>query len=227
MKLLSFDIGIKNLAYCVLCKENQTIEDWGIINMSCDDICEHYNTKGIKCDKSATWKTTWLGEIDKGICTGHSKLKTYNAPQGKHLKRIKSKNNMHSLGVKMVEELDKIPILLECGEVIVENQPALKNPTMKSIQMMVYSYFLIKSKPLVLEMINARNKLKVYKGPVVKIPWANNQKNKYKINKYLAVEYCKYMIGEEKQDFQDLYEMSKKKDDLSDCYLQGVYFMNK
>ena len=27
--------------------------------------------------------------------------------------------------------------------VIVENQPSLKNPTMKSIQMMVYSYFLI------------------------------------------------------------------------------------
>ena len=220
MKLLSFDIGIKNLAYCVICKETQKIEDWGIINMSCDDLCSHINTKGIICDKSATYKTN----NDILLCTGHSKLKQYSNDK---LKKNKSKNNMHSLGSKMVEELDKIPLLIECEEVIVENQPALKNPTMKSIQMMVYSYFLIKSKPLVLEMINARNKLKVYKGPVIKIPWANNQKNKYKINKYLAVEYCKYMIGEEKQEFQDLYEMSKKKDDLSDCYLQGVYFMNK
>ena len=49
---------------------------------------------------------------------------------------------------KMVQELDKHPNFLECDSVIVENQPSLKNPTMKSIQMMVYSYFLIRLNPL-------------------------------------------------------------------------------
>ena len=220
MSLLSFDIGIKNLAYCILCKKTKNIKDWGIINISCDDLCSHINTKGIKCDKSATYKT--VNEIL--LCTGHSKLKQYSNDK---LKKNKSKNNMHSLGSKMVEELDKIPLFVECDEVIVENQPALKNPTMKSIQMMVYSYFLIKSKPIVLEMINARNKLKVYKGPTVLTPWENNKKYKYKINKYLAIEYCKYMIYNEKTKFKDLYNMSKKKDDLSDCYLQGIYFLEK
>ena len=145
----------------------------------------------------------------------------------------KIKNPTLEIGKKMVELLKEKSKFLEVDAVIIENQPALKNPTMKTIQMLLYSYFLIngitiQDSPIeTIEMINARNKLKVYKGPVVKIPWANNQKNKYKINKYLAVEYCKYMIGEEKQEFQDLYETSKKKDDLSDCYLQGVYFMNK
>ena len=28
-------------------------------------------------------------------------------------------------------------------KVVIENQPALKNPTMKSVQMILYSYFLI------------------------------------------------------------------------------------
>ena len=54
----------------------------------------------------------------------------------------------------------------------VENQPALKS-TMKTIQMIIYSYFLINgvyfddSKITNIEMINARNKLKAYTGPVI------------------------------------------------------------
>ena len=104
---------------------------------------------------------------------------------------------------------------------------------MKSIQMIVYSYFLIHgvcnkdSNITGLEMINARNKLKVYKGPVVLCPYENTKKNRYKINKYLAVKYCEKMIDEEDDKFKDLYNQSKKKDDLSDSYLQGIYFLNK
>ena len=55
---------------------------------------------------------------------------------------------------------------------VIENQPALKNPTMKSIQMLLYSYFIIEGvckDPICqnVQMINARNKLKAYEGPVV------------------------------------------------------------
>ena len=40
MKLLSFDVGIKNLSYCLLDDKDYTIEDWGIINISVDPVCE-------------------------------------------------------------------------------------------------------------------------------------------------------------------------------------------
>ena len=33
---------------------------------------------------------------------------------------------------------------LNVNTVCIENQPALKNPIMKSVQMIIYSYFLIK-----------------------------------------------------------------------------------
>ena len=45
--------------------------------------------------------------------------------------------------VKKISKLKKMPNLLNCDIVVIENQPVLKNPTMKSIQMVLYSYFLI------------------------------------------------------------------------------------
>ena len=70
-------------------------------------------------------------------------------------------------------------------------------------------------------------KLKVYKGPAVICPYVDEKKNKYKINKFLSIAYTKKMIENEKEDFQDLFNNSKKKDDLADAYLQGIYWINK
>ena len=214
MNVLSFDIGIKNLSYCILDKSTQKIIDWGIINISCDKLCNHVNTKNKCCDKSATYS-----HEDILLCSSHSKLKQYP----NKCKKIKSDNSVYNIGKKMIEELDKYPDFLECSDVIVENQPSLKNPTMKSIQMMVYSYFLIRGKCNKLEMINARNKLKVYNGPKIFC----DIKDKYKKNKFLAIEYCKEMIKDEENKFIELYNNSKKKDDLADSYLQGFYYITK
>ena len=72
-------------------------------------------------------------------------------------------------------------------------------------------------------MLNARNKLKVYKGPKIEC----NKKGKYAQNKYLSIEYTKEMIKEEDEYFQELFKDSKKKDDLADAYLQGIYWIEK
>ena len=72
-------------------------------------------------------------------------------------------------------------------------------------------------------MINARNKLKAYKGPVVPCII----KDKYKKTKFLGIEYCKYMINESGQDqkFIDLFVNSKKRKKI---FIQGdVYFRLK
>ena len=51
MKILSFDVGIKNLSFCLL--NDTLIEDWGILNICTDNVCEHCSTDGKRCDKSA------------------------------------------------------------------------------------------------------------------------------------------------------------------------------
>ena len=53
MKILSFDVGIKNLSFCLL--NDTVIEDWGILNISTDDVCEHCSKSGSRCDKSVKY----------------------------------------------------------------------------------------------------------------------------------------------------------------------------
>tara|TARA_B110000967_G_C18779998_1_gene507748 strand:- start:421 stop:1104 length:684 start_codon:yes stop_codon:yes gene_type:complete len=225
MKILSFDVGIKNLAYCLVDTENLTIDDWGILNISVDPVCDHTN-KGKCCDKSAK---KMIKATEFKLCTGHCKIKMYKDEKLRNVPKLD--NPMLSLGKQIVAKLDEKKQFLNVDTVCIENQPALKNPTMKSVQMLLYSYFLVNgvtTDKLVsdIQMINARNKLKVYHGPEVKCDITD----KYKQNKYLAIKYCDYMIKENihiDSCFHKLYDNSKKKDDLSDAYLQGIYYINK
>jgi len=220
MSILSFDIGIKNLCYCQLSSDKK-IEDWKIINISNDKPCEHILRNKSQCCKPGTFLNN-----GKMLCTSHSKNKSYS-----NIKKFKNKeNSLFHISQNLVKELDKLNIgKRNIKDILIENQPALKNPTMKSIQMIVYTYFLIHgicdkdSSIEKLEMINARNKLKVYDGPPIEC----DIKEKYKRNKWLAVKYCNYMIQNDKDIFIKLFDESKKKDDLSDSYLQGIYYICK
>ena len=72
-------------------------------------------------------------------------------------------------------------------------------------------------------MLSARNKLKIYKGPEIDCDITD----KYRRNKYLAIQYCANMIEGQEQQFLDQYSISKKKDDLADSFLQGVFYLDK
>ena len=118
-------------------------------------------------------------------------------------------------------------------EVLLENQPVLKNPVMKSIQMIIFSFFqyqkiLLNREINLIKLINASNKLKIGKTfteinnneDILKI------KTKYMRNKKLAILYT-YKVLDEKIDNSENYikffNDSKKKDDLSDAILQAIY----
>ena len=71
MKYLSFDVGIKNLAYCSL-DENKKILDWGIINLNKDPKCQCGIQK--ECPKTATYQINDPGNNEvKYCCTTHIK----------------------------------------------------------------------------------------------------------------------------------------------------------
>jgi len=253
MKILSWDIGIINLGYCILEKNEYDIKilEWGIINLM--------ETPEMKKNRNLSFE---------------------NIPK----------------------KLNELSFLLNVDKVIIENQPSLKNPQMKSIQMIVYSYFLMYGKVLNnneykiknIDFCNASNKLKVYKGDEIilvkkvkkekiiapklldiktylineieentdkiinnndiNIDIINNiinedikedinkqfkeeniQKEKVKKNKSvklsygdkkkMAVEHVKYFLKDDQKNLE-FFLNHKKKDDLADSYLQGLYILN-
>ena len=126
MKILSWDVGIYNLSYCILENNNETNEikiiDWDIVNLVDND---------------------------------------------------EMKKNRNLIFENIPRKLHEKPQLLDVDIVVIENQPSLKNPQMKSIQMILYSYFLILGKVIgngdkntsyieKIDFCSAANKLKVY-----------------------------------------------------------------
>ena len=228
MYYIGWDIGIKNLAYCII-DENKLIKEFNIINLIDDPIvicCSCSNKNGKPCKSKASH---YGGDIF--YCNKHF-LQT-EPKQKKQIKKIKppkkcNKYSLEEIGKRLFNELDNNPLFLECQNIIIENQPVLLNPTMKSIQIMLYSYFLIKNKNInSINLVNASNKLKVYKGKLeedidLKLKAI---KDKYRRNKMTAIEHCRIMIIQpEKLDY---FNSHKKKDDLADAFLMCHYLINK
>ena len=253
--LLSWDVGVKNLAYC-LANNDGTILKWDIIDLSNK---KHFTCNGIKksgsqCDsKSSCYDKT----SKKFYCKTHSKTletkpiyicfdcnskatKICCSSQEFYCKKcLSKKDNIDSfeeliinknvtktslvkLAQSLIDKLDKIPELLNAKTIDIENQPCLKNPTMKSIQMILYSYFIIRNKDkkqsISINLVSAKNKLK-FSIDTEKINEIKQLKNKYQQNKKLAIEYTREFL-KENQDWLEYFETFKnKKDDLADSYL--------
>lgn len=253
MRILSWDVGIHHLSYCILERNDEfenelteplekkiNIRKWGIIDLAEDPI---------------------------------------------------QKKNMTYIFENIPKKLDEIPELLNNIDLVcIENQPTLKNPTMKTIQVILYSYFLIRGKtdnkeyPVKqISFISATNKLKVYQGPYInpdlytKSGKLKNEPKSKKVNtknqplileflappeqqsleikeddeeiklesesenqnggekkgsavcygdkKKLAILYTREMIKKDHVEYLEFFEGNKKKDDLSDSYLQGMYVL--
>ena len=242
MLYVGWDIGIKNLAYCIIETNkiddiiNQKIVELDIINLILDEkkdiiLCSKFNKNGKKCSSRAVYRHK--KNQNDVFCNRHYK----QFDNVKLLSKIKIKKtnankvSLEILGKKLFIELDKNPLFIKCDNIIIENQPVLKNPKMKSIQIMLYSYFLIKNKNINdIQLINASNKLKVYKGKLeIEVQTTLDEiKDKYKKNKMTAIEHCRTMIkNQNESEFLEQYNSHKKKDDLADAYLMCQYFINK
>jgi hypothetical protein len=183
MRLLSWDIGVNNLSYCLLEKDDSDsgfkIIDWDIINVS-----------------SETKKTTDI---------------LYNIP------------------IELDKRKDKKFFTVDY--VLIENQPSLKNPKMKSVQMGVYCYFLMRgmidstinnSSIKNIIFVSARCKLSIYDGPEIVL----TVKSKYTQRKKLAIAHTKYFLENHPEKCE--YMVShKKKDDLCDSFLQALYYLKR
>lgn len=288
-KILSWDVGIKNLAYCILEKNdmNYTIKKWDIINIIDSDLvetccndgcknpskfsgvynnvtsfycgthkkkhnkllpgwenahvtsdtskqkCNHKNTLGKECGKNSYCKTS------NGIylCNPHKKSHLNNIEKQNKLVEIKHKKCTDfapsELTLKMFSKLDSIPELLQVDQVLIENQPALKNPPIKAVGSSLFSYFILRgiidkekthSNITKVNFISPSNKLKVNPDKTLQTLTKTVSGEKYKLTKKLAIEYTKLLLKSEDGWLKHLNSY-KKKDDLCDALLQGYHYM--
>lgn len=172
----------------------------------------------------------------KSYCNQHYKAVHKKDPFKTYEIKITKKESCKSqsiltLSKRLFQHLDNLQDkLINVDVIIIENQPVLKNPTMKTIQIMLYSYFvmngILKEKVKDIHFFSASKKLEAYND--VDDKYFNTVKhlsNQYQINKKLAILFTKEMIKNSK--WEKFFLDNDKKDDLADAYLTGCYFINR
>jgi hypothetical protein len=265
MKIISWDIGINNLAYCIM--EDKNIIKWDVIDILSDIrpetyICEGSLKNGNNCDKKASLYQTidenrhyYCGTHGKGFvkipkheqCQGINKSNqpcqmkayVYNKCGKYYCKKHQNQSidecqmyitvdniSFFQRGKFLYSKLDNLKeYILDVDEVVIENQPVHKNPVMKSIQMLLYGYYMMegiikKERIREIHLQNATQKMKVYDGPKIEC----EIKDTHERNKYLAKEHCKYIL-KDNEEMLNYFNSYDKNDDLADTYLQGLYFL--
>jgi hypothetical protein len=191
----------------------------------------------MSCNKKAKYQNILNNTIQ---CTQHAKQYYKNYVKNSLLKGFKVKDsrtlNFDSVKIKLIQELESKPQLLKAHGVVIENQPSFKNPRMKSIASTLYDYYLIRgvfdkmitsSNIMQVKFMSPSNKLKLASDgdtkELVKVKQTSETKS-YKMTKSLGIKYCAEMI-QHLPEWLVHFNSHKKKDDLADAFLQGVYFI--
>jgi hypothetical protein len=276
MRIISIDVGIKNLAFCLFSlNEDKTyeIENWGVVDLSqkteiqrkCNCFNEKKPTKKIpfppkeKCNFQAKWKRE-----NTYYCVKHAKQSSFLIPTNEfktshinkqnisslkkimdkleinydnlNLKKIDmislilnkirekclepieevnaSKMDLVTIGMNMKIKFNDIFSHIQIDKIIIENQFSPIANRMKTIQGMISQYFIMVSEHNIeIDFINSTNKLKLGEF---------KSNTDYKERKQQSVSLVKEMI---KDKWIEFFHKHSKKDDLADCFLQGIWYI--
>ena len=182
--------------------------------------------------------------IYKGYCKKHinEKIKSGVHTDADYLKinhaKTTAKIDINQLGIALFQELNKIKEHIVTPSIILlENQPVLKNPTMKSMQMFLYSYYLMK----IMDGDNLSNKkLQCYcaskKLDMIKFlpeteqlrinTFIDTVKNPYQKNKKMSIMMVEVLL-QKNAKWSAFFKSHNKQDDLADSLLMTLHYFEK
>jgi hypothetical protein len=275
MKILSIDVGIKNLSFCLF--EIQNMDDKSnnlkILKWDNIDLTEKTESKCIEIDKNGLCdKPAKFKKEGNCYCLKHSKKHNYlqptqelttaylnkqkiqniidiadkykikyeNPPKKTNLiglltefsntncyteitKTNASKIDLVTIGKNIQHKFDNYlgEDLSTINSIIIENQIGPIANKMKTIQGMISQYFIMKNNNIIIDFISAANKLKDF------LPKDSKEKTDYKQRKKLGIQTCLEIINTDFRfkEWENLINKHSKKDDLSDCFLQGMWYI--
>ena len=134
-----------------------------------------------------------------------------------------TKIDLVTIGRNIQHRFDEIlaDYLLTIDTIIIENQIGPIANKMKTIQGMLSQYFIMKNNNISIDFISATNKLKDF------ITKDKDTKMDYKERKKLGVQTCGNFVVNDLRfsEWSTFFSKHLKKDDLSDCFLQGMWYI--
>lgn len=270
MRLLSIDVGIKNLAYCLLDKHR--VSAWGVVDLVqneeilCDDI-----SKNKKCGAKARFV-----KDSKHYCLRHAKKQSYLIPT-KELKRpvlnkmtteqlrecadkysvLYSKESKKKQLVQEIctfvssqcfDEIEQVNTndvgLVAVGKslkkhfdaifsestdidyIVIENQISPIANRMKTLQGMIAQYFIMRNPDYGIEFVSSANKLKHGGDADDSADVGGGEKTSYNQRKKEGIRRCENIVKRDYTEWYQFFVNNKKKDDLADAMLQGMWYLN-
>jgi hypothetical protein len=114
--------------------------------------------------------------------------------------------------------------------VLIENQPATKNRTMKSISVVIFSYFMMLKHQFAtlkrVSFVSASNKLKCRKRSS-EPSCAAMQQGTYAQRKKLAIAMTAKYLKDIDPVRHEWFVAQSKRDDLSDAFLMGMHYIEQ
>lgn len=121
--------------------------------------------------------------------------------------------------LNIIQELDNLEYLREADVILLEKQPSF-NPKMRNISTVLYVYFTLRIKHDDNKKVEIIFYSPKYKLLCCNIKIEHTAKTKYVQNKNLAIAHTRHLLNSHKLFFEN----NKKKDDLADCFLQGISY---
>ena len=183
------------------------------------DICKKYNIPYATTSKKA--------ELIKNI-SEFVEQKCFTAVE----KNNATKVDLVTIGRNIQHKFDDIfysDTTDTIDTIIIENQIGPIANKMKTIQGMISQYFIMKNNNIKIEFISASNKLKDFTPIPIPILETTETKCKldYKQRKQLGVKTTLHFVDSDERfsEWSSFLHKHNKKDDLSDCFLQGMWFI--
>lgn len=219
---------------------------------TCTCFAPNIKDNTIRCSAKAWYLER--NHLYKGYCKKHYNLftsaksnATLTTPrhEDEFYKVIKSKSvtalDLTLLAESLYKELDSKPELTHVSQILLENQPVFKNPTMKTIQSLLYGYFILKGRMIPNSINNtiqcyfAANKLDLVKfvdetnREIMKTA-LKQSKDQYAKNKALAILLVNYYLDNCSTNADELkykFAACSKKDDMADSLLMTLHALEK
>lgn len=234
--ILAIDIGLRNLAMCIIACEDQkdistySIKLWNTFNTLEEEErkCNGKLKNGKTCGKNCLYKYNKQGDL---LYTCKTHFPKDIEIKNTNLYKTKKINDylLQDIATIVLNRLQEIydqnkNIFEDITQIIIELQPKV-NQKMKFTSHIIYGKLveLFYGKKTTIRFVRAANKLKAYTGPIIEC----KLKGSYAKRKWLSIQYTRWFLENkfnniEKENWIDDFMNCGKMDDRADSFLMAI-----